>query len=323
MSDTIGFSKDALIAKGQETGWDARKIVMTITGVTLACVALWYIIPFLLTIAWGLVELGIAGFIIFVMIVAFKWLKKWMWAINKFIAKYTLGLIVEWDEFIIQEQQIDQAEEDVEGMLKEKEKIEGKYIELSQKIRKNQEEFKENMHASQIAARNGDSEQAEDFTLAAGRNQTYVETIGPIADDMKFIIDFSQELHKTLKRKIRNAKADLEANKDVFYSAQSGARMLSSAKKAMIGDVELNNNAEFAKQKVKEKIALSIGQMRTSMEILSQVSNEQNYRDKAKMELAKERLKAINASGGEQAIVPQQSVNFQAIPQLKKYGDLL
>lgn len=314
------FSKEDLIAKGQETGWDARKIVLTLTAVALICGIAWWVIPILLSIAWGIVQLGIAAFVIFLMAFVGKWLFKWMWAINAFVAKYTLGLICEWDEFIIQEQQIDKAEQDVEKMLEEKKKIEGKFVELSQKVKANKIEFEENTYMAQEAKAKGDMDVAEDSTLAAGRNQAYIETIEPIVTDMQFIINFTQEMHKVLKRKIKNAKADLVASKDLFYSAQSGASMLASAEKAMNGDRELNNNAAFSKERVKEKIALSIGQMRASMSVLTEVSTEQNYRDHAKIQLAMNRLKEINSSDtGEDKV----STTFQGIEQPKPLKDLL
>lgn len=326
MSDLI-ISKEDLIKKGSETGLDLRVILQWVVGLTILGAGAYFLLPILVTIAWSFVNLCVAGGIIFLFFVAFKWIKRWGATINRLITRYTLGLVCEWDEFGIQEQQIDKAEHDVEDMLDEKAKIEGEYAKLNDKILKNQKEFEINTKTAQVASRNGDPEAADDATLAAQRNQNYVETIGPIADDMKFIIDFVATIQKDLKRKIKNAKADLQQNKDIYSSAQSGARALNSAKKAIVGDVQLNSDAEFAKERIRNKIALSIGQMRTSMEVLSQVSKEDTYRDKAKMEIAKQRLQSINAITIDGQPVGQlqyqTSQTFSGIQQPKKFGDLL
>ena len=319
-----------LIRKGSNTGMDGRKIGKSIIGLGLLGLLGFgvakYVLPFLVTVAWNMVSLGIAGVILFVLYILFTNKKFWkrLGYFVDFLAKLMLGWLIEFDEFLLQEKQIEQAEKDTENVLTKKEEVEGKYVELNQKVQeniKNAEISKESYNIA-LSSNPPDTEGADDAAAQLTRCQTYVETIGPITQDMKFIVDYSAEMYKVLVRKIKNAKMDLQASKDVFYSAQMGASALMSAKRAFFGDTALNSDADVAKQRVKEKIALSIGQMRSSMEILSSVTKADNLRDKAKWEIAKRQLTAI---GGTEVVTIPTSNTFNGleIPVNTKYKNLL
>lgn len=170
-----------------------------------------------------------------------------------------------------------------------------------------------------IARSRNDMEGVEDSQNEWSRAQTYVETIEPITNDLNALTTFIDDAYKIAGRKIQNAKLDLDANKDLFYSANLGAGALSSARKAFVGDMELNNDAEVAKAKVKEKIALSIGEMRSSIDIIQQFSKAENLENAAKIALAKKKMEQMNRQS-ENAIQTYDEQNFKGLTDSNKYG---
>lgn len=330
MSDFL-ISKEDLIKKGSSGSGDPRIFAKKIFVGALAAGAAYmfgvFVLPILVTIAWNLTSLIIAGTItaILLMIVTNK--KFWM-RVGYFVdllMKIMLFWLIEFDEFILQEKQIESAEKDLEKMDVEREKIEGKYVELNSKVLEKKENYLIAEKSLQIATKEGDKEAAEDCVAEMSRSDNFVKTMEPMVNDMQLIINFAKDMKKIIARKIKNAKDDLAANKDLFYSAQAGANALGSAKKAFMGNTDLNSDAEVAKQKVKEKIALSIGQMRTSIDVLTTASKEVNLRDAAKLALAKERILQINniSNDGSQVIqLPLQNFNKETT-KVSKYRDFI
>lgn len=297
--ETVVSKKD-LIALGSKNPFDLRKAGTLITGVLLfgaiAYLFLTYVLPWLKTVVWNAVSLGI-GIIALVAVIGLLTNKKF-WRrlsyLNDAIAKIALGWVIEFDEFILQEKQIEQAQKDRQRMFEDNKKIKGKYAELQGKVVRNKETMQLAQEKVNIARNHNDHEAAEDAHNEWSRANTYVETIEPIVNDLNALTTFIDDAYKIAGRKIQNAKLDLDANKDLFYSANLGAGALSSARKAFVGDVDLNNDAEVAKAKVKEKIALSIGEMRSSIDIIQQLSKAENLENAAKIALAKKKMEQMN-----------------------------
>jgi hypothetical protein len=293
-------SKSDLIELGSKNPFDLRKAGTVITGAALlgalAYFALTYVLPWLTTVVWNAVSLGI-GIIVLVILIGILTNKNF-WRrlsyLNDALAKMALGWVIEFDEFILQEKQIEQAEADMQNMFDDNKKIKGKFSELDSKVKKNKAAMQLATEKISIAKKNNDDEAVEDSQNEWSRAETYVETIEPIVKDLGALTAFIDDAYKIAGRKIQNAKLDLEANKDLFYSANLGAGALSSARKAFIGDVSLNNDAEVAKAKVKEKIALSIGEMRSSIDVVRQLSKAENLENAAKISLAKKRVEQMN-----------------------------
>ena len=261
MSNELAVSKSDLIELGSKNPFDLRRVGTIITTLLLLGVLgylfLQYVLPWLTKVVWNAVSLGI-GVVCLILIIGLLTNKAFWRRLSYFndaIAKLALGWVIEFDEFVLQEKQIQQAEQDRERMFNDNKKIKGKYVELNAKVIRNKEQMQLATEKMNIARSHNDMEGAEDSQNEWSRASTYVETIEPITKDLNSITLFIDEAYKLAGRKIQNAKLDLEANKDLFYSANLGAGALSSARKAFTGDMSLNNDAEVAKAKVKEKIA--------------------------------------------------------------------
>ena len=125
-------------------------------------------------------------------------------------------------------------------------------------------------------------------------HEHYINTIKPIAEDIKFTSEYMDEMYKTLKAKVSTAKSDLNISKDVFYSIQQGNKAINSANNVLVGDVDLNRDAEESKKRIKAKVANSISNMKVSMQLLSQVAKDDKIENRAKLEVAKIKLKELD-----------------------------
>jgi hypothetical protein len=325
-TDQLTFSRKDLIELGKKNPFDLRKAGFTISALLvlggLGYLFLTFVLPWLNTVIWNAVSVAI-GVIVLIILIGILTNKKFWRRLSYFndaIAKILLGWIIEFDEFILQEKQIEQAEEDRQSMFEENKKIKAKYAELHGKVVKNKEIMQLAYEKVNIAKQHNDLEAAEDAQNEWSRANTYIETIEPITHDLNAITSFIDEAYKIAGRKIQNAKLDLEANKDLFYSAHLGAGALSSARKAFVGDSDLNNDAEVAKAKIKEKIALSIGEMRSSIDVIKQVSKSENLENAAKLALAKKRMEQMNQQASGQMIETYDKQYFKDLKSANKYG---
>lgn len=336
----INFSANELIKKGMSGTPTDQKVGKFVIGTILLCgvgALLWHFLPGLkenifdpiLGIADDLYKTGTIALIgvgLFIFVKA-QWRN--IGYLNDMLARKVFSSIITYDPFLIQEKQILSAEKDVEKMMEEKTKIDGKYVELSTKLVKYQNDFASaggalaNVNAS--LRKEIDPKKLNLLKLDSQdcvRKQTscknYIDAISPIANDIKFMMDFITEGYQILKRKIAGAKSDLMINKDIFESAHAGADALERMKKAMVGDIQLNSDAEKAQLAVMQNIALTVGQMKVSMEIISDVTRQANLEEGGQLAVARKQLEALNLSDGQSYALPQQTANFNNTLQLKE-----
>ena len=216
--------------------------------------------------------------------------------LNEALTKVMLFWLIEFDEFIIQEEQIRQAENDVEDFVKAKEKIEGVRSKLQTTIQDKDRLYLECIGMSQAAENAGDNDASEQYALDAIAHKTYIDSVSPLINDMDVIIGFSDKMEKVMARKIKDLKRELNLAKDTYFAISAGASALSSAKKAIFGDKNINNDSELAKQRLINKTAQLTGELRNSMKILKEVQTEESYRDKSKMLNAKKQIMEITST---------------------------
>ena len=338
----INFSANDLIKKGMSGTPTDQKVGKFLIGTVLVGITLgilYFVLPFLkpvfdniADIASDILRTGIyalIGIILFMFVKA-QWRN--IGYINDMIARSVFNGIITYDPFLIQEKQILSAEQDVEKMMEEKTKIDGKYTELSKKLQNYQKEMQaagKSLLLVESAMRTETDAgklqllqlDASDCVRKQAMCKNYIDTISPIANDMKFMIDFISEGYQVLKRRIKGAKQELIINKDIFESAHAGAEALERMKKAMVGDIQLNSDAEKAQMAVMQNIALTVGQMKVSMEIISDVTRQENLEDAGRLAVAREQLKALNlvqtGQPVQQYALPQNTANFNNTLQLK------
>ena len=335
----INFSSSELIKKGlSDTPFD-QKVGKFITGTIVVgiIVALLYMaMPFLLPVFQGIqsiasmaVKTMIWVFIGFALFVIAKKQMRNLEYFSDYLSRLAFKGIITYDPFLIQEKQIHQAQIDVEKMMTEKAVIDGKWTELNTKLEKYNQRFKEQQagfeQLKDKSARCTDPEERKILDLAIQDSvseqiscKKYIDTISPIAGDMKYMSSFISEGYRILTMRIKGAKRDLNIHKDIFESAQAGGKALERMKRAMVGDIELNNDAEKAQMEVMKNIALTVGQMKVSMEIIGDVTRQANLEEGSKIAYARKQLEALNLTSGQALPVDSSSANFQYMPTLQQ-----
>lgn len=333
------FSTQELIKKGMSdtpTGQKVGKVIMgtVIVGIIMAAlyVALPYILPIFQDIEAIASSILRTAIYVCIGVALFILVKKQIRNFDYFtdyLARQVFKGIITYDPFLIQEKQILQAEHDVEKMMQEKAIIDGKYVELHTKL----EDYNNKFQAAGLTV--------QDLTTKAQKTtdpkvlqlikldiddsirkqvscKKYIDSISPIANDMKYMTEFISDGYQILKRRIKGAKEDLNINKDIFESAHAGASALERMKRAMVGDIELNSDAEKAQLAVMQNIALTVGQMKVSMEIISDVTRSANIEEGGQLALARKQLEQLNLSAGDSIPVGNISANFQNMPTLQQ-----
>ena len=253
--------------------------------------------------------------------------------LNDAMARRVFNGIITYDPFLIQEKQILSAEHDVEKMMEEKAVIEGKYTELAKKIKayeikRDAAKESNNIVLNQLRMEKDPAKakilelDSNDCVRKELASQNYITSIAPIANDMKFMIDFISEGYQVLKRRIAGAKEELVISKDTYESANAGAEALARMKRAMVGDIQLNNDAERATVAVMQRTAMLVGQMKLSMEIISDVTRSSNLEESGQLALARKKLENLNLLGdgsitSTNLALPAETANFQGTMQLK------
>ena len=117
-------------------GWFSEPKNMAITVVVVSILAyktylfITYVLPWLVTLTWNLVNLVIAGVVLgfLLMIITSKKFWRALKYFSEFIANYTIGLAIELNPFKILEYKIEQGFKDRDTLYKQGAKLKGKHI---------------------------------------------------------------------------------------------------------------------------------------------------------------------------------------------------
>lgn len=323
----------ALIEKGAEiTGFDPRKLskrtirILIVGGITAVVLWNWHAdIVAMMQDSVEMIKLGIYGLCYGI----FFW-ALWRQAgnLSDMLSRTFLRWMIDYDPWSLQYKQIDQTEADLEKMISEKEIISGQHAKLSGNIQTKQRERLEAIAAAkegrkQLAGRQFETEAGRlqleqiigDKDQEAVDCQTYIQNIQPLVKDMEDILKIVDTGSIVLRHKIKRARNSLAALKDTFDSASAGAAALTRMRKALTGNSLLDNQAEQSKMKVLQDISFSIGQIKTSVSIISELTMTANLNDKAKMAVAKQQLLELGITSDTEAIPidTYQSVNMKGL----------
>jgi hypothetical protein len=278
----------------------ATAIVGTSITASLAYAFFTFVLPWLITITWNMVNLIIGGVILglLLMIVTNKKFWRAMKYFAEFIANYTLGLAIELNPFSILQSKIDQGYEDRDTLYKQAAKLKGKQSELMDKLNNKQNELKLNAQKVKILqAENNGSKQIDLYANNVIRNQEYIDNVSPIVGDLNKLIKFADMAYDESGIMLEDAKLDLEAKKDLYYSVTTGLSAVSSAMKAFKGDDDLNKDAEKALAILKQRIGEKIGHIKSAIDVTSKFMDDRILEDKAKSAQATELINKFNLDG--------------------------
>ena len=321
----------------KKPGWfsEPKNIATAVIGLSLfaglAYGFLTFVLPWLVTVTWNLVNLIIGGAILgfLLMIVTNKKFWRALKYFSEFIANYTIGIAIELNPFNILEAKIDQGYKDRNTLYQQGAKLKGKQSELMDKLTEKEKELKMNAQKIKILqSEKGNPRQIDLYANNVLRCREYIDNVTPIVGDLNKLTKFADMAYEESGIMLEDAKLDLEAKKDLYYSVTTGLSAVSSAMKAFKGDDDLNRDAEKALAILKEKIGEKIGHIKSAIDVTSRFMDDQVLEDKAKSAQAIELISQFDLNkdfnyGKEALEVNKNSGKLKDVSIPDKYRGLL
>ncbi|HXB95007.1 MAG TPA: hypothetical protein VNU70_07605 [Puia sp.] len=282
---------NTLLQKTKTPGWwsEPKNIATTLIILCMAAGAaygfLTYVLPWLVKVTWSLVNLVIGGVVcgLLLMIVSSRKFWRALKYLSEFVANYSIGLAIELNPFNILEAKIDQGYKDRQTLYKQSARLKGKQSELEEKLSAKEKELQLNIRKVKILQQEGGgARQVSLYTNNVMRCREYIDNVTPIVGDLNKLIRFADGAYEESGIMLEDAKLDMEAKKDLYYSVTTGLSAVTSAMKAFKGDDELNRDAEKALALLKVRIGEKIGHIKSAIDVTSRFMDDQVLEDKAK-----------------------------------------
>ncbi|HXO74412.1 MAG TPA: hypothetical protein VN824_04260 [Puia sp.] len=292
-----------LIEKTKTPGWWSEPKNIATAVIALALTAglaygfLTYVLPWLVTVTWNMVNLVIGGVVCGFLLMTVTNRKFWraLKYFSEFIANYSIGLAIELNPFAILQAKIDQGYKDRETLYKQSGRLKGKQSELMDKLGEKEKELQLNIQKVKILqSEQGSGRQVNLYTNNVMRCREYIDNVTPIVGDLNKLIQFADAAYEESGIMLEDAKLDLEAKKDLYYSVTTGLSAVTSAMKAFKGDDELNKDAERALAILKVNIGEKIGHIKSAINVTSRFMDDQDLENKAKSAQAVELIKQFD-----------------------------
>jgi hypothetical protein len=280
-----------LIQNTKTAGWwrEPKNIATALVGLALvaglAYGFLTYVLPWLIKVTWNMVNLVIGGVVLGFLLMTITNRKFWraLKYFSEFVANCSIGLAIELNPFNILQAKIDQGYKDRETLHRQSGRLKGKQSELTEKLAEKEKELQLNIQKVKILqAEKGESRQINLYTNNVMRCREYIENVTPIVSDLNKLILFADAAYEESGVMLEDAKLDLEAKKDLYYSVTTGLSAVSSAMRAFKGDDELNRDAEKALSLLKVRIGEKIGHIKSAIDVTSRFMDDRVLEDKAK-----------------------------------------
>jgi hypothetical protein len=238
----------------------------------------------------------ILGFLL--MIVTNKKFWRALKYLSEFIANYTIGIAIELNPFSILQAKIEQGYKDRNTLYQQAARLKGKQSELVDKLNDKEKELQLNVQKVKIlqAEQGKNSRQVDLYANNVLRCREYIDNVTPIVGDLNKLIQFADAAYEESGIMLEDAKLDLEAKKDLYYSVTTGLSAVTSAMKAFKGDDELNQDAEKALAILKVQIGEKIGHIKSAIDVTSRFMDDKVLEDKAKSAQAIELINQFNMS---------------------------
>ncbi len=285
------MTMNTLMQKTKTPGWwsepknVATAIVVLALTAGLAYGFMTYVLPWMVKVTWNLVNLVIGGVVCGFLLLTVSNRKFWraLRYFSEFIANYSIGLAIELNPFAILQAKIDQGYKDRQTLYRQSGRLKGKKSELEEKLNGKDKELQLNVRKVKILqAEGGNNRQVSLYTNSVIRCREYIDNVMPIVSDLNKLIKFADAAYEESGIMLEDAKLDLEAKKDLYYSVTTGLSAVTSAMKAFKGDDELNRDAEKALALLKVRIGEKIGHIKSAIDVTSRFMDDQVLEDKAK-----------------------------------------
>lgn len=278
---------------------DNRNIAKFGTGLLLTALAgygLLWLLPILSTIVWGTVEVLVGAGVVGGLLYFSGTIIKKLPIINAKLSKILTDWIIAWDEFIIQEQAIQQAQKDRE-VIREQANI--LYSQVATKDEELQE-AREKLQEAEGAVRHLQSQKvpSDDPELMLNANEVarrldFIKDIEPLRDDIESLGKMCKKVYDDTGVKIQDAIAELKLQKTKLASLTAGENAMSKALSIFQGE---NPDVLLAQELIKQKIGSKIGSIRNTLDIIKPMMNDRDLKNKVKVQRVLEQLSQSTAS---------------------------
>ncbi|HYK45572.1 MAG TPA: hypothetical protein VEV83_10420 [Parafilimonas sp.] len=291
------------IQQTKRPGWfsEPKNVATTVVGLSLfAGIAygfITYVLPWLITVTWSLINLIIGGAILgfILMVITNKKFWRALRYFSEFIANYTIGVAIELNPFRILQMKIDQGYKDRETLFRQSARLKGKQSELVDKLNEKEKELQLNVQKVKILQQEKRNlKQIDLYANSVLRCREYIDNVTPIVGDLNKLIKFSEAAYEESGIMLEDAKLDLEAKRDLYYSVTTGLSAVTSAMKAFKGDDDLNQDAEKALSILKQQIGEKIGNIKSAIDVTQRFMDDKVLEDKAKSAQAIELINNFN-----------------------------
>jgi hypothetical protein len=294
---------DSTLSKVAKPGWlsEPKNIATAVIAISLFAgigyAFATYVLPWLVNVTWNLINLVIGGVILAFLLMLFTSKKCWraLKYFSEFIANYTIGLAIELNPFAILQAKIDQGHEDRNTLFKQTARLQGKQSELMDKLGEKEKELQLNIQKVKILqAEKSSNRQLDLYANNIIRCREYIDNVTPIVGDLNKLVTFAEAAYEESGIMLEDAKLDLEAKKDLYYSVTTGLSAVSSAMKAFKGDDDLNRDAEQALAILKVRIGEKIGHIKSAIDVTSRFMDDKVLEDKARSSQALELINGFD-----------------------------
>lgn len=230
-----------IMQTSKTVGWFAepKNIATSIIGLSLftglTYTFLTFVLPWLVTVTWNLINLIIGGVILgfILMIITNKKCWRALRYFSEFIANYSIGLAIELNPFNILQARIEQGYTDRNTLYNQSARLKGKQSELMEKLHAKEKELHLNVQKVKIIqAEIKNNKQIDLYSNNVIRCREYIDNVTPIVADLNKLIRFADAAYEESGIMLEDAKLDLEAKKDLYYSVTTGLSAVTSAMKA-------------------------------------------------------------------------------------------
>jgi hypothetical protein len=280
--------------------WDAKKTWGTIMAVIilggLAVLFYIYILPFLLTMVWGTVQLviGIAIALVLLMILTNPKFWRGIRYFSEAVAQATLGWAIEMNPWNILNLQVEEAEKDREQLKIHGEKLKAQESSLQLQLEENERNLRQAQAEVKICqAKLQKNPDDFDTQLALETSATnfnnakdFIDSVKPVENDVRNLVVFADKAYRKSGVALLNSKNTIKIQKAKYDAVTTASATMSKAMKAFTGNTDLNSDADRAIQKIREDVANKIGGIKSAIQITSQAMNAQDLKDAAKVSIA-------------------------------------
>ena len=274
--------------------WGAIMAVIILGG--LAVLFYIYVLPFLLAMVWGTVQLvvGIAVAILLLMILTNPKFWRGMRYFSEAIAQGTLGWAIEMNPWNILNLQVEEAEKDREQLRIHGEKLKAQETSLQLQLEENEKNLRQAQEEVRIC-QGRLQKNPEDFdtqlaleTSATNFNNAkdFIDAVKPVANDVQNLVGFADKAYRKSGVALLNSKNTIKIQKAKYDAVTTASATMGKAMKAFTGNTDLNSDADKAIQKIRQDVANKIGGIKSAIQITSQAMNAQDLKDAAKVSIA-------------------------------------